>query len=173
MKKITDVPGKRRVAVDPWSESVTSYPQREEGIRFHAAKVVSDCGGKAAGELLGYPVTLVESVFSSQEVGLEGPEVRQLAWHANQLNCFPLRKEIRLFDGGKEIARTVETVVSVTEGQPDPSHFQIPAGYVERSPSEAMAEAARRYPKIMEIQCGPCQNTRLDEAYFHHQREHQ
>ncbi len=174
IKKITDVPGVRRVVVEPRSESITTYPLHEQAIRSLAVKLVTECEGEAAGELLGLPVTVAETTLGPEDLG-PGPglvdEIRTRAWLAPRLNCFPLRRETRFFKDGQEKQLKFESVLAFTEGEPDFWFFEIPAGYVERPPSAAMAEAARRYPNEKSLACGTCSTSRKDEAYFHAQQD--
>lgn len=167
MKKIIDVPRTRWVVVDPLSASVLTYPLREEGARFHAVKPLAECEGQPAGKLLNYDISMGDTTRELPRVG----EAKIRAWLAPALNCFPLRREIRILIEGEEKQVTVESVVALIEGEPEAWLFEVPAGYVERTPSEALAEAKRRYPNWQELGT-PTSQPRLDQVYVHHQREH-
>jgi len=63
------------------------------------------------------------------------------------------------------LQHSVDSFVSVTEAEPDSLLFEIPTGYAERSPSAAMAEAFRRFPKESGFNCGPV-NQRVISPIF-------
>jgi hypothetical protein len=60
--------------------------------------------------------------------------------------------------------------VTVKEGEPEAWIFDVPATYIERPPSAAMAEAARRFPGVKGIACQSCDQSKKDEAYYHAQK---
>ncbi len=169
IKKILDVTGKREVVVDPFSESTVTYPLANKTVAYHAAKPISDCGGTAAGELLGYPVRRVETTIKSEGPGFD--EDRTQLWVSPRLNCFALRREDALIKGGEVIQRSTESTLTVSEGKPETSFFEIPTTYVERSPSVAMGVADRRYPG--KGFCAKCSQAKKDEAYFLAWKYHQ
>ena len=144
-KKVTDVTAERHVVVEPLGESRVTYPLTAAAAVARAVKPSSSCGGDAAptGKVLGY-----DAVVAEKTQPLRGSEeVKTKTWMAPGLDCFPLREEIYFFTEGKMTQRTVESVVNVVPGEPEAWIFQIPESYVERTPSEAMAEAARRHPE--------------------------
>lgn len=166
--KITDVPGRRLVVVEPLGESVTTYPLNPKAVEFHATKPFDQCEGEPAGKIVGYDVMLAQT---TRPLPPARGEIKIQAWLAPALDCFPLRRETSLFWVGRDTQLTVESVVALIEGEPEGSLFEIPAAYVERSPSEAMAEAKRKYPNLKDLGGQPSQ-PRLDEAYFHHRQPH-
>jgi hypothetical protein len=84
-------------------------------------------------------------------------------WLAPSLNCLALKHTYKLFDSGKLVGRTTEEIVSLSTGSPDPSLFEVPEHYTERSPSQALAERARRLGHSCST-CGTVKET-LDKAY--------
>lgn len=149
LKKITDVIKAQQVVVDPWSESRVTYPRSPEGTAYMAAKPQTTCAGEPEGKLLGYPVVLLEETKDLPA----GPKVQTRSWLAPGLDCYPLRREMRFSRDGKEFQLTIEAVSSVVEGAPESWLFEVPANYVERSPSEVIAENAKRYPQQ---ECAAC-----------------
>ncbi len=169
IRSILDVPGRQRIVVDPISESLITYPLADAVTSAYRVHPVSKCAGVPAGQILGYDVNVEETSLGPEQAGPAVDEMQIRAWRAARLNCLPLRREMTIFKGGQESQRIVESVVTVTEGEPDPSLFEIPQGYVERQPSEAMAESARRYPNDKDWQCPNCSKSQAnkDQAYFH------
>ncbi len=64
------------------------------------------------------------------EVELVSPNQTHKYWVAPELDCFPLLDVVIQ----KGMVRTKEEVISIEFGDPDPSAFRIPPGYVEVSP---------------------------------------
>jgi hypothetical protein len=139
IRKIIDVQGKRKVVVDPFSESKTTYPLQDKAVAFHAAKAMSTCDGSQDGAQLGYPVTRMEETLGPESTGPLIDKIAVRAWLPLNLNCMPIRRESVFFKGGKELQHNVDSFVSISEGEPDPSLFEVPTSYVERAPSAAMA----------------------------------
>jgi hypothetical protein len=167
-RAITDVSARRYLFVEPFSESVSTFPQSPWATAEFAKKYRGTCNGPKAGEVLGYDVLVVESTVQPTEA----EKVVTRSWLAPQLYCLPLREELQFFFDGRFSQRTVKSVVSLTEGEPPAWIFEVPANYRERSPSAAMAEAARRYPNE---EC--CKNagtddySAQDDAYFFAQKQ--
>lgn len=145
----------RYVAVDPDTQSVTTYGPEKPPVR-----AAQSCPGTAAGEILGYKVTLSASQINDSTGVVQ---TSRKAWRAPALNCFPLREEERTFSSklGRAFGNVV-VAVSVRVGPPPQDLFAIPDGYVERSPSEVMAQANARFPAS---NVGCCSTPALDRAY--------
>jgi hypothetical protein len=78
-------------------------------------------------------------------------------WSAPALNCFVIREELASSE-----YKQVRSTVSVHLGEPDPSLFEVPGNYVERSPSEIMAlAAAQRNGRV-----DPHAASQLDSIYW-------
>lgn len=172
IRKIIDVQGKRKVVVDPFSESTTTYPLQDKAVAFHAAKPISACGGLQDGAQLGYPVARIEETLGPEDTGPMIDKIAVRAWLPLKLNCIPIRRESVFFKGGKELQHNLDSFVSVSEGEPDPSLFEVPTNYVERAPSAAMAEAFRRFPNDRSFDCGTCDQSQKDAAYSHARQFH-
>jgi hypothetical protein len=75
-------------------------------------------------EMLGIHIVEVEDKWSEN--------LSMMSWVAPVLECFPLVR-LRIDKG---VVRTMTEVLSVEFGEPDPSAFRAPPGYVEMSPLE-------------------------------------
>lgn len=155
---IMDASSKHTVLVDPLSESVSTRSLRQEPPGGYRSKATSNCPGQPAGKLLGLDVNLEET---HETDGNFKRDVR--TWASTDLNCFPLRQETHFVgeDGKDNFA--VRSVSLLTFSDPPAWLFAIPTGYVERSPTEMMAEQARRYPQRFS-QPDPSTHV-LDEVY--------
>jgi hypothetical protein len=165
IRSILDVPNKQRVVVDPISESLITFPLVDQAVSAFAVRGATQCAGTSSSPILGYDVAVEEARDLTS-----GEELRVTSWRAASLNCTPLRREIAVLKAGTEVQRITETVQTITEGEPDKSLFDIPQGYVERQPSDAMAEAARRHPNDPDWRCPNCSQSQAhkDEAYWKH-----
>ncbi len=139
---IVDVPSKRTVFVDSVSKSVSTRFLRQDLPGGYRSKPSSSCPGQPAGKLLGLDVNLEETHETDENLKRD---VR--TWASTDLNCFPLRQETHFVgeDGREDFA--VRSVSLLSIGDPPAWLFAIPTEYVERSPTEMMAEQARRYPQ--------------------------
>jgi len=146
MKVILDIPSRRRVSVDPSTQSMSSFPLPERHVATYLSKPVMDCMEKPGAEhttLLGY------DALKTREPG-GPPESQDLieTWMAPALGCFPLREEYTYpaatLGGGA--LRVVKQAVFVIPGEPSASLYEIPSTYTERSPGEVNAEFERRFP---------------------------
>jgi hypothetical protein len=91
-------------------------------------------------------------------------------WLAPALNCLPLRTEVTTSNESKVKGRLVEMYLTIKEGEPDSHLFEIPQDYVERTPSEAMMEAARRFPNNPQWALGGSDLTPFDNVHRNYQR---
>lgn len=82
--------------------------------------------------VLGYEVLL--SALPEVRIGDGATSLSAERWLAPSLGCIPLRVT---WKGGGKVVR-VEEVENILLGEPDPSLFEIPIGYEEVSPGEAM-----------------------------------
>lgn len=135
--EINDARRGRSVTLEPFTRSVTTfyYPANKllEGIRSEATA----CGMATTSRtepiaILGYHVSKVmENTFDRWE-SLVAPG----------LNCYPLQQTITFRDGG----RNERKVTIVIEGEPPDYMFDIPSGYIERSPSQVSAAYGAKFP---------------------------
>ena len=148
VRGITDLAAREFIAVDPFSESISTYPMTEQYAAEETKKFSSPCVGGSAGKLLGFDVLLNQNIENrpQQPDHIHIDKVVRSYWLAPQLRCFALNSETLLYANGKLTQRTVKTITSLKLGEPPSWLFKRPAGYVERAPSEARHEAERRYP---------------------------
>jgi hypothetical protein len=160
---IEDFAAQRRTSIDPATESLTTYhySSRVVGMLSTPSSLCRDDPQAAHVQILGYDTVLVTHTAPTPGAGIEVKE-----WRAPQLNCFALKEEATSPDGQSTITREA---LLVTQGPPPASLFEIPAGYIERSPSEVMAERGRRFPDETGASVlGDASNfTRLDQVYRH------
>jgi hypothetical protein len=137
---IEDFAAHLRTSIDPSTESLTTYRYSRQVVAKLSTptSVCSDDPQAAHVQVLGYDTVVATHTAPGPGAGIE---VKQ--WRALQLNCFALQEEAGSPDD--KWATTREALL-VKEGPPPASLFEIPAGYVERAPSEVMAERARRFP---------------------------
>lgn len=89
-----------------------------------------------------------------------GPDTdRHDEWVSPALKCRPLAENTYFSNGAHNEMR----VVSLRVGARDDSLFEVPAGYLKRSPSEVFQEAAR----VRREECADCASRYriLDQAY--------
>jgi hypothetical protein len=158
---IEDFAAHRRTSIDPATESLTTYLYSSQvvGRLSTPSGLCSDDPQAAHVQILGYDTVLVTHTAPAPGAGFEVKE-----WQAKQLNCFALKEEAGNPNGQSTITREA---LLVNQGPPPASLFEIPAGYVERPPSEVMAERGRRFPDETGASVvGDASNfTRLDGAY--------
>jgi len=160
-----DVPSARHVDLEPFTKlSMTFYLtpselQHEVDRDESCPRAVSAAPAEHE-RILGYDVVKLTEEGRAPNNGKEVTE----AWVAPELNCYVLRKSASLSDGPHN---EIE-VTDVTEGEPPPTMFDVPAEYVERSPSQLSAEWAARFGQPFLGRESTVK--RLDERYYAHQR---
>jgi hypothetical protein len=174
-RSVLDLVGLRDVGIDPFTESVSSSPIEPSRVLKYRMKPDSTCalpiaeGNRLVIDpppvwLQGRPTVHVSGKTSLRD----GSTLTVEEWRAPELECFPIKQTaIRLAtkDGMTYSSRIEKEVTQVTIGDPDPALFAIPAQYTERSPSEIMAEAARRRGKPNCDNCNSKTAAMLDDAY--------
>lgn len=131
-RAIEDLQSLKRSIVVPSLGVVTSVPLTREyadGIRSRGKTECVGPSGAPRATVLG-----VETFIIEQE-GVEMIRPGSKSWLAPALGCIPLRVEWRT--GGKVI-RT-EEVENLARVRPEASLFDVPSGFVEVSPGEAMS----------------------------------
>jgi len=89
-------------------------------------------------DILGYK-TVHESTRSSKS------GVSHERWLAVNLNCIPLRQISYSNAGDASAPHNEISVVSINIGEPDPTLFEPPSNFTERSPSQVLEEYTRRF----------------------------
>lgn len=163
-KTITDVILKRKITVDPLTESTTTYPIRSDDYLLRFTRRPARCTddpNPERGTILGYEVVKVTRRIEDANI------VTIEEWVAPALDCYPLRSvtSLRAKDGTPG-PRNEHEVVVVIPGEPEASLFEVPSNYTERSPSQVMSEWARRRG----VQAVSPAASALDEAYYRRRR---
>ncbi len=162
---ILDVAKASRIAFDPLGKTVTTYHLKTgevKGSELGRPSCAIPLGAESE-IVLGY---LTYHFKESYVVGTKS--VKEERWVAPTLDCFPLERSYDVWDSGQYQGRTVGHVVSLTVGIPHPSLFEVPKGYVERAPTDAMATHAEKLGQ----KCGACSSRSgfsLDQVYESHQ----
>jgi len=170
-KAIFDFSTMRKTLVNDTAESTTTSALLHHDIGLWKIVPRAHCGGKPAGQMLGYDVEYWEdnTPAVSTKDGTEKPMPHhQKFWGAPALGCYALRKEDKSnWPDGSVFMDSVWQALYVVEGDVS-KYFEIPPSYKEMPPSEVMAEVSRKYPEI------PMPTTdllnRADENYRRGQR---
>jgi len=163
LRTVIDYSAGTRTGVDPSTESVTTYHYAADEVARESTRprACSPDPNAPHATLLGYDTVVVESTYTSSKSSL----VQKVTeWRAPQLNCFALKQTIDHRAGGSRFEITREALL-VKEGDPSSALFEIPAGYVERSPSENMAERDRRFPNEAVASPAAASMEQFDRAY--------
>ncbi len=138
---ITDVATGEKIVLESFTKSRMTFHQTAAELREHLRGESCPEGiaqGADRETLLGQEVY---KIHSSREV--HGRTEDDTKWVAPELGCFVLKRTRTLtYAGGS----TSETPASLKIGDPAEALFAIPAGYVERSPSQLAAEWLRLFP---------------------------
>lgn len=164
IRTIVDVMAKKRVAVDPMTESVTTYP-----LGTASSSPQKECtkdGNPERKTILGYEVVRIRE--DRLLPGSGGRRVGTDNWVASALNCFPLTESSSLLQPDGKQYTNVREVLSIIPGEPADSLFAIPSTYTERSPSQVFSEYERRFPGHGGLP--PSTANKLDSAYYAHQK---
>jgi hypothetical protein len=141
---ITNPKAGTRVVLDGLTHSRTTYklsPQEKQSN----ARLKATCQGPVVGRIIGYEVVQVERTLA----GPPGEDRKLRSWLAPALHCMALKEVFLMAPAGGPLQQVnVREALEVTQEPPDPALFAIPAGYVERTPSEVLEEYGRRYPEI-------------------------
>jgi hypothetical protein len=161
MRVVEDYARGTRTTVDPGTESLITYPYPPNWVaRLSAVPTSCSTDPNAQHEtVLGYDTVIVQRNVP----GPVGDQRRATYWRAPALNCFALKEEMILRCETCPGARNTREALLVSEGDPSSALFEIPANYVERTPSQVFAEFGRRFPE--KGQSNPETDQRLDEAY--------
>ncbi len=145
MRMVVDIPRRRRVSIDPITQSITTY-NLSAGEAALLALPDRSCQGIDGGDanLLGYVAKRVVENLQFRDGKVQGLE----SWRAPALDCFPLREIDSQGPLGGNSPRNLVEVVTVIEGEPASSMFEVPASYAERSPSDVVSEFNRRFGSL-------------------------
>jgi hypothetical protein len=142
---IVDANTGKSISIHPETETtMTSYlPKEQLDTQFRALN--RSCSQGSSGEhrvIRGF-----DTVKTVQSIGAAPGDRSEIEeWKAPALDCFSLTQTLtQLAPDGTE-HKTIRTATFVILGEPAGSLFEVPSGFTERSPSEAAAEFARRFP---------------------------
>lgn len=165
------VPSQTRFLIVPEAESVTTFSLPEHHVRhLRSAKKCPPVPSASApvqesSTILGFHV--IRQTWPASEK----PEWIVDKWFAPALNCYPLRVVVqeRNPEGNTRLVQTVEAA-SVVLGEPDPKLFEVPPGYVERSPAAAEMEWALRRGEKLPLPPSHLIK-RMDQEYYRQRNE--
>lgn len=138
---ITDVAAGEKIVLESFTKSKMTFHQTPEQLRGHLR--AESCPEAIALRtdremLLGQEVY---RIHRSRQV--RGATENDTKWVAPKLGCFVLKRTRTVSYGG---GSTSETVTSLILGDPAEALFVIPAGYVERSPSQLASRWLQLFP---------------------------
>ena len=165
IRSIVDVPSRKRVTVDPVTESVTTYKLSSAEAQHLSSP--AQCTAVVPGRqetIMGF-----QSVQQNERTTAGSRVITSQRWVAPALNCLPLRSITDIADDGELKAHIVEQASSIQLTPPDASLFSIPVNYTERAPSQVFAEAARRRGQPCTT-CTSAASQQLDMAYQNRQQ---
>ena len=136
-----DVNSGRQVTLEPFSKSAMTEILTPRHIirRVRLCPPGINSPTLEHGWILGYDVVKVTTQYSVSKGRKETIE----AWMAPTLGCYSLRRS----EVGSNGPHNEFEATDVIEGDPPSSMFEVPADYVERSPSELSAEWEARFGK--------------------------
>lgn len=162
---IVDVKKRQRVAVDPPTESLTTYPLSQKAVDTMVNSLFA-CSDDPAGEhkiFKGYRAVKVTRESNTGNVKLQYEN-----WIVPELGCLALNSTVTRYQKGVLQAHKYKVVTALKLGEPDSTLFELPQAFVERKPSQVFSEAARRKG----VSCPECEQhsgIALDKAYdLHH-----
>lgn len=171
-RAIFDLVRAEEIAIDPLTESITTTPLRRDNVEFYRKRAAATkCTAEdpvVRNTMLGYEV-----VRDVQNIGSHtGPIMRKEVWRSPALGCLPLKETLSLGRTEADVsAATIREVLKVEEGEPAAALFELPDGYVERSPSARSEELQKRYPQASCPSCLRQSNQELDEVYSRRQAD--
>ncbi len=175
LRAVVDVQAGKRTVIDGKTKSITTYELSEQQVKGMLESRRGGCDKPLRGTVV-EPWHKVPEKISGFEVekavidaklppGLGiGEKNRVEIWRAPALGCAELRVVTSTIDpDGNVVMKTRREMTAITPGEPASVLFRIPTGYVERSPGEVFAEAAR----LEGAGCRGCSvsGSLLDEVY--------
>src|SRR5580693_8166171 len=155
---ILDVKSSREIQLEPFTKSImTFYLSPSELAERLGSK---RCPGSITqltehSKMLNYDVVRGKDEYKKSTAD---------KWLAPYLSCFTLKEVYSTTDG----AWNEKTAVSLTEGEPQASMFEIPSDYIERSPSQIADVWTVVFPSS--IWMSDQAATSFDKNYFRHMR---
>ncbi|HEY1205856.1 MAG: hypothetical protein ABSH46_02310 [Bryobacteraceae bacterium] len=163
---ITDLRKGIEVRTEPFTRSVTSlYLSGAEVAARRAAEDACQDDDVRAALAVHSPVERPELVLGHTVVRVDlQPDQKWhiSSWVAPALNCLEMRREDHWSDGAHNEAE----ITQLEQGEPREKLFELPSGYVERSPAEVEAAYTAKYPG--KSFWGERTATRLETRYRSH-----
>lgn len=178
---IVDVPGRRIVGVDHFTQSTSTSPITDRMLGRYTTRPSASCSDVTHNDgLTTVGIEPQEMLFGQRvfkvtqqrQIAQSGHIARFEKWYAPDLDCFVVRTIATNTAPNGTAARVVMELTSLTLGTPDAQLFVVPDAYPERAPSEIFAESDRlrgRVPACPE--CRAKANTILDNAYHKRRQE--
>jgi hypothetical protein len=141
---IVDTSDEKSISIHPSTQSRTTLRLSKGQIDQQFRRPDNSCSVLASKErknILGYETVRVVIPIPARP----GKKTSMEEWQAPALDCFPLLS-ITTFESPTDTGRNVRTATFVVPGEPAATLFAVPDNYVERSPAEAAAEYAKRFP---------------------------
>lgn len=157
IRRIWNTRARQSISVDPLTRSLLTSELSAPELAYLAAPGVNCQEHNPFLKPTGERVTILgfDTVHLSGRP--PGADFQVERWSAPALNCFVMREEVT-----SPAFRQLRSTLAVRLGEPDRSLFEVPAGYVERSPSEIMALAAARGARRPDAQAA----LQLDSVYW-------
>ena len=153
-----------RTSLDPATESTTTYPMNSKAVAV-ARQILNSCVDSPRAEHRSLWGHVTFKKIDDRQAGTSSFHTE--SWLAPDLNCFPLESTVVVFRSGVRMGQKSKQVTSLTAGEPAASLFVVPPGFIERTPSEVLAELAYRTG----TPCTECPKAAvLDEAYRSHRQ---
>jgi hypothetical protein len=170
-RMVLDLQSRVRFWADPTTETLNVINASKHDMMLHGTTGVPPdgvCRAMDGGQVLsstqekyfGYDVTHITEL-------VRHGTLKANIYYAPRFDCYPL-KRVYYFTkpGSSDIQRiaTHETTLLV-EGEPDPSLFERPVGYVDRTPTEVYNEVKRRFGGLGAAGVPPQSLTHEEEMY--------
>lgn len=139
MINLVDVPRSRQVTADGLTQSTTTY---NHSWNFISDQCTED-PGSASDTLHGFKTVRMLDLLTIPG----GMTIRAEVDEAPALGCYALRKKVYISEDSASFTLAQSTeVTALTLGEPNSDLFVLPAGYVERKPTDVYREFGRRFP---------------------------
>ncbi len=175
LRAVVDVQAGKRTVIDGKTKSITTYELSERQVKGMLESRRGGCDKPLRGTVIEPWHKVAEKIsgFEVEKAVVEaklppglgiGEKNRIEIWRAPALGCAELRVITSTIDPkGNVVMRTRRQMTAITPGEPVSALFRIPTDYVERSPGEVFAEAAR----LEGAGCRGCSvsGSLLDEVY--------
>jgi hypothetical protein len=155
---VLDVNSSKEIQLEPFTKSIMTFYLSPSEL---AARLASKrCPGTIAQSAERANMLNYEAVRDKTEYQKSTSD----RWFAPNLSCFTLKEVYSTASG----AWNEKNAVSLIEGEPKASMFEIPPDYVERSPSQIAAAWTAVFPGSVWMSDKAA--TSFDEKYFRHMR---